>query len=228
MTAAHRFVFLTLLLVACFMHSARAQTLPSPPSPAAATTIPYRPPLLAYGSADQYWIAAVEPYTPERLAEAGGHASAFHGIVSVDELDSALAKEALQFGERGGLGFEGHDPGMGGGTHDRDAEPVSGEDVAGAGTAADVSGARGENPGLGRMGAAGAKLDHFPALRGVGDAGGLTGNQGFEGNGREEICFGELGFDERRADVQDRLPFVEYGAFRDGKDVAGKLREVMK
>src|ERR1039458_7298016 len=66
-------------------------------------------------------IAAVQADSPHRAAESGGAAGAFQRVVGVDQVDGGRAEDALEFAEGVGLAGEGHDPGMGGGAHHRDA-----------------------------------------------------------------------------------------------------------
>src|SRR5258705_4874529 len=56
------FRFARLALITCGLFTLLARPAAAQSTQPAPATQPYRPTLLAYGSADQYWIANVEPY----------------------------------------------------------------------------------------------------------------------------------------------------------------------
>src|ERR1035441_8045507 len=175
-------------------------------------------------------IAAVQADSPHRAAECGGAAGAFQRVVGVDQVDGGRAEDALEFAEGVGLAGEGHDPGMGGGAHHRDAVPESGERVAGAGAAAEPGGPRAQRAGFGSVRAARAELHHGTPGGGRGAARGFGGDQGLEGDGAQQVGFRDLGFDDGGADGERGFAGEQDGAFGDGEEVAGEaeLAEVVE
>ena len=105
---------------------------------------------------------------------------------------------------------------------DRNAESFSGEDVRGAGAAAEVGGAGGGEGAVGSLRATKAELEHVAAARGVHDARGFRRDERGEIQRVEQRRFDELRLKERAAHAHERLVREDDAAFRNCVDVAGE------
>ena len=176
----------------------------------------------AHLAGERVEVSAIQADSPHRAAQFGGAARAFQRVVGIDQLDGGVAENALEFAEGVHLAGEGHHPGVRGGTHHGDAVAESGERVAGAGAAAEISGARAQRSGFGGMCAARAELHDGASGGGCRAARGFGRDQGLEGDGRQQVRFGNLGFDDGGADGERGLAGEEQGAFGDGEEIAGE------
>ena len=162
-------------------------------------------------------VAAIDANSPQGASQGGGAAGAFESVIAIDELYSVFAEQSLQAAE--GLGFllEGHDPGMGGGSEDGDSIAHAGFGIAGSGAPTDVSGAASQSSGFGRVGATGAELDHGAAQRGAYDSRRFGGNHGLKSDHGEQVGLGHLGFDQGRAQGEERFAGEHGSAFGRGE-----------
>ncbi len=76
------------------------------------------------------------------------------------------------------------------------------------------------------MRAARSEFDHGPSLGCRDAARGFGGDQRGESDGRKQVGFGDLGFDDGRAEGEHRLAGEERRAFRDGEQIAGEAEGV--
>ncbi len=111
---------------------------------------------------------------------------------------------------------------MSGGALHGDAETESGFYVRSARAAAEIGGARREDSGFGGMRAARAELGDGAASGGGEYARGFRRDHRLKADRRDQIGLDDLGFDNRRADGEDRLATEHWRAFRYGEDIAGE------
>ena len=139
-----------------------------------------------------------------------------HTLRRVVGVDQQHRLRAVDFGESTeGLFFifKRHGPGVCRGAVDGNAKLESGERVRGPHTPANVAGSRGQQAGLGAVGAARAEFHDTPAgcrlhnARGLGRHGGLVGQHG------EQVRFGDLRLDDGRCHPQQRLLGKHHRAF---------------
>ncbi len=124
---------------------------------------------------------------------------AFDGIVGVDQVYRGITQQILQPLKGFALSRKGLNPGMRGRSEYRDAIAEAGLGIAGADASADVGGAAGQDARFGRVRAARAKIHHSTAPGHFHHARCLGRDQGLEADGGEQIRFGDLRFDQRRA-----------------------------
>ena len=92
----------------------------------------------------------------------------------------------------------------------------------------DVRGPGSKNARFRRVCPASSEFDHIPPRRSMADQGCFRRNQRFESDRRKQKRFRYLPFNQGSPDVQNRLPFKEYGAFGYSKNIAREpeFREV--
>ena len=94
--------------------------------------------------------------------------------------------------------------------------------AGGAGTAADVSGARAEDRPVGTLRAARAELEHRASLCGAADAAGLRGNQALVVDLQQQVRLHKLRLNGRGAHRDERLTREHGRALRHGPDITGE------
>ena len=112
---------------------------------------------------------------------------------------------------------------MPGGAEYRNAVAVSGFRIAGARATADIGRSRRQDPRLrAKMRATGSELDYGVTQGSPHDACRLGGNGRLKPDGRQQIGFDQLRFDQGRSDGQERLTGEERRALAHGKEIAGE------
>jgi hypothetical protein len=177
---------------------------------------------LAHLARELHQIAAVQPDAPQWRPQRSSGVRAVQGVIGIDEVGGRVAQQILQPPERFFLGWEGLNPGVRGGSEDRNAVAEAGFGVAGSDAAADVGCASGQYAGFGRVRAARAEIHHRAALGDLDDARRLGRDQRLKADGREQVCFGDLRFHQGRANSQERLVGEDGRAFRHGEEIAGE------
>lgn len=135
-----------------------------------------------------------------------------------------LTEQFLQAAVSLPLGGEGLHPTVGGGAENRYPEPEACKRIAGAGAAADISGAAGEYAGFRSVRAAGAELDHSPAAGDLDNARRLGGDQSLKGDGRSKVSFDDLRNNKRRPDGENGFSGEDRGPFGHGEHVSGEAK----
>ena len=149
---------------------------------------------------------------------------AFERVVGIDQVSGGVAQQVLQARESLLFRGEGLNPGVRGGSEDRNAVAESCFRVAGSNASADVRSASREYAGFGRMRAARAEVDYRAAAGHFDDARCLGRDERLKSDGGQQECFDDLRFKQRRADRQDRFVGEDRRAFRHREKIAGEAK----
>ncbi len=151
-------------------------------------------------------IAAIDAHAPERPAQRRRFPRAFDRIVGVDQLHRVIAQQLAASRETPRSRWRTTSPRNARTCQTPECHSGSRQRVAGAHAAADVGRARSDGARFRRVRAPRAELQHRTALRRVHDARRFGGDQRFECDRREQVCFGNLRLRDRRRTVSTGSP----------------------
>jgi hypothetical protein len=151
---------------------------------------------------------------------------AFQHVVSVHQQDGFASEVTVVAAEGRLFAREGHDEAVRLRAGDGDAQAMAGLDVGGAGAAAYVGSACGQDGGVGPVRAARAKVHHrpVPAVRAgsLDDPGRLCCHQRLVVHHAQQECLHHLGLDDRRLHAQEGLVGEGGRALRHGAERPGE------